>query len=114
MAYVFRPFCPRFGSRVDISTTSSASAQTLIASQVTLPVQIRIVNRGTDYGAYKISHVSTASGANWTTDPTLPSGAVEVITMPVRGDTNGVTDIYVSTIAGSSIGNMEFTLGHGV
>ena len=114
MAYVFRPFCPRFGSRVDVTTTSSASAATLIASQVTLPVQIRIVNRGTDYGAYRIAHGSAGAVASWTTDPTLPSGGVEVITMPNRGDTNGVTDIYVSTIAGGSIGTMEFTIGHGI
>ena len=115
MAYVFRPFCPKFGSRVDVATTGSASAVTLLASGVTLPFQIRIVNRGTDYGAYRIGNSSGSDGAaSWTTDPTLPAGGVEIITIPNRGDTNGITDVYVSTIAGSAIGTMEFTLGHGI
>ena len=112
MAFVFRPIAPLYGSRRDVTTTSSASSATLIAAQVTLPCQLRIVNRGTDYGAYRVGGSTVA--ASWTTDPTLPSGGVEVITVPIGGDNDGVADIYVSTIAGSSIGSMEFTIGRGV
>lgn len=108
MSFVTQPFSPTFGAKKEISTTASASSATLIASAPGGPIQVRICNRGTGDAAYRFGGSSVA--AVFTADPVLPAGGVEIVTiLPSFGN----PDIYVSTIAGGSIGTVEVTPGVG-
>lgn len=104
-----RAFAPTFGAKKEATVSTTASSATLLANAVNGPVNFRIVNNDTVRVAYRFGD-STVS-AVLASDPSLPAGAVEIITVIGKG-----VDIYFSVIGdtGASGAKFEACPGQGI
>lgn len=100
------PINLRYGQKKEISATAS-SQRVQVSNAGEGSTQMRIHNRGTDIAAFSFGN-STVT-ASLTTDPTIPPGGVEVVTVTPNAD-----GLWFAVIAGSSIGTVEVTPGAGV
>jgi hypothetical protein len=97
-----RPISLAFGRKAEDTVAAVATTAKLVCSNVRGPQGLRICNRDTVGVAYRFG-ASTIS-ASLTTDPVLPGGGVEIIT--VSPDSTG--NIYMSIVSEASPTGSKF------
>jgi len=103
---MMQPFHPVDDATASISATTT-SARAAIKKPRTGQFQLRLANTGSALVRYRVGGSTVDAAA---TDPALPAGAVEVIT--VNGGRNADTHVAAKTDSGSS--TLEITTGSGL
>ena len=107
MSFQNRPVTLTYGSKQEVTITTSAGTSQLFASGLTGPVQARLVNHDTaDRVAFRFGKKADTDVVALATSPTLPKGPVlEIITVFPNEDGS---DVYWNVIGGASTGGGKF------